>query len=257
VTNGAAQRRRQPLIDHGQVRRILLQDCVHRLDGRVAAKRMSPGQHFVEHRAEREDVRAMIRTSTADLLGRHVAHRSKHQAVGSLCTCQRRRGRIGSRNQTGQAEVENLHVTVCRHEDVLWLEVAMNDAFVVSGGKRARDLDRDVDRAARWHRRRPQPLAQRAALEQLHHGVGHAVCAPEVVDRENAGMRQRGDRLRFALEARDTIGIGRELPGQDLDRDKPIQLRIARAIDLAHAAGANRPGHFVRAEACARGQRHE
>ena len=39
--------------------------------------------------------------------------------------------------------------------------------------------------------------------------------------------------------------------GQDLDRDVAIQLRVARAIDLAHAAGADRHDDFVRAEASA------
>jgi hypothetical protein len=35
----------------------------------------------------------------------------------------------------------------------------------------------------------------------------------------------------------------------DLDRDLAIQLRVARAIDLAHAAGAERRDDFVRAKA--------
>ena len=59
--------------------------------------------------------------------------------------------------------------------------------------------------------------------------------------------------LRFALEPREPIGVGGERLGQDLDRDVAIQLRVARAIDLAHAAGAEGRQDLVRAEAGAGG----
>jgi hypothetical protein len=36
---------------------------------------------------------------------------------------------------------------------------------------------------------------------------------------------------------------------EDLERDIPIQLRVVRAIDLTHAAGAKRRDDLVRAEA--------
>ena len=62
-------------------------------------------------------------------------------------------------------------------------------------------------------------------------------------------MIQRGERLRFAREPGQPIGIARERVGQDLDRDVAIQLGVARAIHLAHAAFADRRGDFVDAEA--------
>jgi hypothetical protein len=54
--------------------------------------------------------------------------------------------------------------------------------------------------------------------------------------------------LRFALEARKTIGVQRKFCRQDLERDVAIQIRIACAIHLAHAAAAKRREDFVRAE---------
>ena len=53
-------------------------------------------------------------------------------------------------------------------------------------------------------------------------------------------MVERREDLRFALEAREPIGIVANDVGQDLDRDVAFQLRVARAIHLAHAAGAER-----------------
>ena len=49
---------------------------------------------------------------------------------------------------------------------------------------------------------------------------------------------QRREHLRFAPETRQPIGVRGEQLGEDLDRDVAIQLRVARTIDLAHAAGA-------------------
>jgi hypothetical protein len=42
--------------------------------------------------------------------------------------------------------------------------------------------------------------------------------------------------LGFALKSRQTIGVSRDIGGQDLDRDLSLQLGIARAIHLAHPA---------------------
>ena len=61
---------------------------------------------------------------------------------------------------------------------------------------------------------------------------------------------QRGEHLRLALEAREAIGVGGERVGEDLQRDVATELRVARAIDLAHAAGADRGDDLVGAERC-------
>ena len=51
----------------------------------------------------------------------------------------------------------------------------------------------------------------------------------EPVDRGDVGMVQRGERLGFALETRQAVGVLRERVGQDLDRDVAIELRVGRA----------------------------
>jgi hypothetical protein len=45
-----------------------------------------------------------------------------------------------SLRELGETEIENLHPTVVRYEEVLWLEIAMDDAFLVSGRQTMRDL---------------------------------------------------------------------------------------------------------------------
>ena len=94
-------------------------------------------------------------------------------------------------------------------------------------------------------------LRKRLALDQLHHDGLNAVALLESVDRRDVGVAQRRQHARLALEPRQPIGIARERRGQDLDRHVAPQLRVPRAIDLAHPAGAKRRHDLVRAEAAA------
>ena len=79
----------------------------------------------------------------------------------------------------------------------------MDDALVVRGGQAVGDLRRRSRTALRsGSAPAGEPLAQRLALEQLHDRVGgRRPSLAEVVDREDVRVRQRGDRLRLALEA--------------------------------------------------------
>src|SRR5262245_27976781 len=69
-------------------------------------------------------------------------------------------------------------------------------------------------------------------------------------------MIQRREHFRFALESRQPFAIGGNVGGKNLDRDLALQLRVARAIHLAHAAGAKRRDHLVRAETHTREEGH-
>jgi hypothetical protein len=60
---------------------------------------------------------------------------------------------------------------------------------------------------------------------------------------------ERREHSRFALETGEAIRIAGEGVRQDLQRDLAIQLGIARAVHLAHAAGPEGGENLVRAEA--------
>ena len=59
----------------------------------------------------------------------------------------------------------------------------------------------------------------------------------------------RRQRLRFACEPREPVGVAGERVGKDLQRDIAIELGIARAEYLAHPARADAGDDFVDAEA--------
>ena len=64
--------------------------------------------------------------------------------------------------------------------------------------------------------------------------------------RENVWMVQCGGGARFLLESVEAIDIGRKRDGQHFDRDVASQSRIARPVDLAHAAGFDGREDFIR-----------
>jgi hypothetical protein len=70
------------------------------------------------------------------------------------------------------------------------------------------------------------------------------------------GVIQRREQTRLALEAREPGSILRERPRQGLDRHLAAELRIRRAIDLAHAARADLGSDLVRTKPATRCKGH-
>jgi hypothetical protein len=66
----------------------------------------------------------------------------------------------------------------------------------------------------------------------------------------------RGEDFSFALKPGDAVGVSSHERREDLDRDRPLELRIERAIDLPHAARAKRGDDFVPPKASADGHGH-
>ena len=91
-------------------------------------------------------------------------------------------------------------------------------------------------------------VGERLALDELEDQEPDAVGLLEAVDRADVRMIQRGEHARLALEAREPVGVARERARQDLDRDVAPELRVARAVHLAHAAGAEQRLQVIAAE---------
>ena len=81
-------------------------------------------------------------------------------------------------------------------------------------------------------------------------------CSPDVVQRADVRMSELRDGARFAVEPFAELRIGGERVGQDLDRDRAVEARVARFVHLAHATGAKQRQDFVGAESRAGGQGH-
>ena len=188
----------------------------------------------------------MVAGIAAHLLGSHVADRAE-EAAGLR---RRRRQRLGvlvgggiaprhaRRHQLDQAEVEDLHQSVAREEDVLRLEVAVDDAALVRRGEAAGELPGVVDGLARRQRAvLAKARAQRLALEELRDDVALIALAAEVVDGQDVRMIEHPRGARLLLETPQGVGIVREAARQHLHRDVAAEARVVRAIDLAHPPG--------------------
>ena len=114
-----------------------------------------PTGHLVQDHAERVDVDAPVGVAAAGgLLGRHVLGRAEHGARAG-------QARLGGAPPSAggdlrDAEVDDLDevgaAVAIGQEHVLGLEIAVDDALVVRGAERARDLRGDPDRAQRRER---------------------------------------------------------------------------------------------------------
>ena len=239
-----------------ELRRIRLQNRVHRLDRRRAGERAFGGQHLVEHRAEREDVGARVGLLPADLLGRHVAERAHHDA-GLGQRLRPRDVRVLVDRLLGETEVENLDASVGRDEQVGWLDVAVRDALFVRRREAGGDLPAEVDRLGRGQRPGREPRRERLAFQELGDEVRRAVVRAEIEDREDVRMIERARRVRLAHEALQPVGVSGEGRGQHFDRDVTIEARVPGPVDLAHAPVAERRDDLVGAEPGAGTDRHQ
>ena len=124
----------------------------------------------------------------------------------------------------------------------------MHDAALVRRRQRVGQRDREIEHARkRKSARRHQPV-EALSLDQLHGQEADPVRLLDRVERDDVRVVERRDGLGLALEARQAVGMGGHVLGQHLDRDLAAEPRVARAIDLAHPARAERRDDLVGAE---------
>ena len=71
---------------------VAFQNGIENHSRAFAAERQCPGRHFVEHRTEREQIRAGVQFLGSHLLRRHVGHRAQRRArTGQVLLAHRRR----------------------------------------------------------------------------------------------------------------------------------------------------------------------
>ncbi len=126
---------------------------MHDGENTLTTKRPCSRRRFVEHTAERKNLRAEIQSLAARLLRRHVSSRPKDCAgVGQVG--ERRRLEIycivGQSHYFRQTEVEHLGVAPRCDQNVVGLDVPMNESDCVRRLERICYLDANVEQ----HRQR-------------------------------------------------------------------------------------------------------
>ncbi len=142
----------------------------------------------------------------------------------------------------GDPEVGDLHLPVGRDEHVARLHVAVDDAVAVRVRERIGDVGRDP---RGLHRRESAVLhehvAQRVAVDVLHHDERGVVVLAPVVHAHDAGMAEAGRRLRLAAEALDGGGVMGVERREHLHGDGALEQLVARDVHACHPTAT----HFV------------
>jgi hypothetical protein len=122
-----------------------------------------------------------------------------------------REARIGrAADVLGDAEVEDLH-DLLRHEDVVRLDVAVNDPFLVRLGQSIARMRRDAHRVGGEHRAARDHGGERVALDELHGDEERVALLVDRVDGGDVRMVELRDRARLAQEALFPLTVGGEL----------------------------------------------
>jgi hypothetical protein len=146
----------------------------------------------------------------------------------------------------GQPEVEHLDGAVGRDLDVRRLQIAVDDALVVRGLERVRDLERQPERLWNRQRARHQPLRERRALDELEDEARTPSVSSYHRSRRCVTVQCRSPRLAF--EAREPFRVRKEGVGHDLDGDVAAELGVPGAIHLAHPTFAEDGQDLVRTD---------
>ena len=125
----------------------------------------------------------------------------------------------------------------------------MDDAGGVGFGEALRELVDDIEEPAQREASPVQERPKGRALNPLHRDVRGRPVAPDLVDRQNVGVIERGGGARLELESPEAVRVRGDLGPQHLDRDDAVEARIAGFVNLAHPAGADRGQNLVGTEA--------
>ena len=99
-------------------------------------------------------------------------------------------------------------------------------------------LLRDRKRLVDWNGALRDSICERRTFDQFEDERHPAIPFFQPVDRADIRMIERRQRLRFPLEARQSIRIRCEQFRQNLQRNITLQLRVERAINFAHSTRA-------------------
>ena len=147
-----------------------------------------PGEHLVEHQAERVDVAARRHFAAGELFRGHVGGRTGAQRLA---------------RRAGEAEVGDPDLAVAVEHDVRRLQIAMDDAPVVGGGETGADLARELDGAVLGEASDAADQRREIlAVHVFHRQERVPLVLADVIDAADVGMRDLPRHSHFRVELR-------------------------------------------------------
>ena len=230
----------------------VIEDAIENFGGTVATERGAASRHFIEDYTEAEKIAASIEVAAAGLFGRHVSDGAESGAgAGEIGGIERVLVAVapngsGGFNEScgfggdgfGQAEIENFCLIARSDEEIGGLDVAMDDAFGMSGIESVGNLDGKRKRFVKRKRTAGDGVFESAAIEKLHDDEGMCVVFADFVDGANVGVIQGRGGLRFALKAFESLQVAGDAVGKEFKSDEAVELGVFGFVDNAHPAAA-------------------
>ena len=192
---------------------------------RPPMERSPAGEHFVEDRADRVDVGALVGRLAARFLRRIVVTKAP---VGRL---------LIEASTRRQLERRNLRASLGRDHDRFGTQPAVHRSVCVGVGKRVRHLDRQLDSAAHVHWATRHLGPQRPTLQILEDDEDSTVVLARIEQRNDVGMRPGDERPRRLQQGRARRRVGREVGRQEAHGHGSPEACIPRAIQLTETCG--------------------
>ncbi len=225
-----------------QRHRLLAQDRRRRFHPFLSLERMRPRDHLVQHRAEREDVRAVIQGLTLQLLRRHVRQRAQRRPRLRQLRDRLdlpRRGLVGHQPPPRQAEVRHLRMPRPRQHHVGRLEVPMHEMVRMCRLQRVRNLRGQPQRLPQRQRAERQARLEAGPVDVLHHDERRASGFAGFVHHADMGMSERGGRSRLPQKTPTGERVPPHILRQELDGDVALQHRVPCQEHFTHPALAD------------------
>src|SRR5258707_8075551 len=230
VHDDAGEPIRQIRFQEFRIFRLFFYTLIHHLPGGFAGERNVAGHHLVHDQSERIEIAAMIDRSAFDLFGRHVARSSDKSTAAS-------HAHFRGLERSGEAKIGNKHLIVFADQDVVWFEVAMNDAFGMRGVKGVAHLSRKFKAAVdRQQTFLFQDSVEIFTVHESHGDELDAVGFTQVVDAKNVFVRNSAGKQEFVFEALNDLRIAGKIRQQDLQRGVTIELTVVDFVNAAHPA---------------------
>jgi hypothetical protein len=125
----------------------------------------------------------------------------------------------------------------------------MNDAPVVRGLERGRELPRECQGLVRRKRSGPQAITQRRSFDELQHEEPQILELLDTMNCRDARMIEGRQDPRLPFETCEPLRVGGQGAGQYLYRDLAAELCVPCPVNLAHAPAAQDSEHVETAEA--------
>jgi hypothetical protein len=133
-------------------------------------------------------------------------------------------------------KLENLRASFVGDDNRVGTQVGMHKSAAVRFGKRVGDLNREFNDASRIDRSPLTFLTESNARRELVRKVAVTFVFPGIKQGRDVWMRQRHRRACLAEKQRPRRRVGEHLGGNELQRNRSSDLRVARAKELAGRA---------------------